>query len=211
MKQSAISVIGGADGPTSVFMVSRKLSFKNKVKRFRYRCKRRIVSARITPSNHTLEEVKYFIRNQYGATEISKQGAEYIEERTRLKESLVLSKRPELLGDLKDVSRPVEYNEDEIRKMQLQIESRRKLIADISEDLIPMDFHIFEISHDEGNMKVVIDFKWDILSCSYSGSKKEMKRLKKIAREIYLYYGVTKEDIQNKSERFTFLVTMLST
>ncbi len=211
MKKSGISIIGGADGPTSVYIAGRKLSFKNRIRRILNRYKRKIVSSRIKPSSHTLKEVILLIKEKYGATEVSKQDAEYIEHRNIFKESMVLSKMPELLGDLKVIPRPVTLNEDTIRQMETQIELRRKVVAEIPDDLIPMDFHIYEISKEIGKMKIVIDFKWDIVSCDYSGSKKEMKQLKKIAREIYLYYGVTEEDIRNKTERFSILVTVLTT
>ena len=37
-----------------------------------------------------------------------------------------------------------------------------------------------------------------------------MKKFKKIARDLYSYYGVTEEDIINKTERYSSLVTSLS-
>lgn len=37
-----------------------------------------------------------------------------------------------------------------------------------------------------------------------------MRKLKAIVNDIYLYYGVTKEDIEKKTLRFSVLVTHLS-
>ena len=37
-----------------------------------------------------------------------------------------------------------------------------------------------------------------------------MKKFKKIARDLYGYYGVTEEDIKNKTKRYSLLVTNLS-
>ena len=54
-----------------------------------------------------------------------------------------------------------------------------------------------------------VDYMWDILGISYSGNKKIMKQLKKIAQELYIYYGVTEEDIKLKSERYSSLLTTL--
>lgn len=45
---------------------------------------------------------------------------------------------------------------------------------------------------------------------SYSGNKAVMKKFKKIVRDLYGYYGVTEEDIINKTERYSSLVTSLS-
>ena len=36
-----------------------------------------------------------------------------------------------------------------------------------------------------------------------------MKNFKKIARDLYGYYGVTEEDVINKTERYSSLVTSL--
>lgn len=73
-----------------------------------------------------------------------------------------------------------------------------------------MNYHVYEICLGNGRMDIDIDYKWDFLGCSYSGSKKEMKQLQKICREVYVYYGVTKEDIQNQTKRYKELVTVLS-
>ena len=37
-----------------------------------------------------------------------------------------------------------------------------------------------------------------------------MKKFKKIARDLYSYYGVTEKDIRNKTKRYSSLVTNLS-
>lgn len=73
-----------------------------------------------------------------------------------------------------------------------------------------MDFHVYEILIDDGKMEIDMDYHWDTLGISYSGSRKAMKQLKKIGRRIYLYYGVTKEDIEKESKRYSFLLTALA-
>lgn len=55
-----------------------------------------------------------------------------------------------------------------------------------------------------------IDYIWDIFGVSYGGSKKAMKQLKKISQDLYIYYGVTEEDIRSKSERYSSLLATLS-
>ena len=37
-----------------------------------------------------------------------------------------------------------------------------------------------------------------------------IKRFKKIARNLYCYYGVSEEDIKNRTKRYSSLVTELS-
>ena len=75
---------------------------------------------------------------------------------------------------------------------------------------IPMDFHIYEISLGDGCLEMEIDYHWNIFGISYSGSKKSMKRMKEIAKDLYLYYGVSEEDIRTKSERYHSLLATLS-
>ena len=50
---------------------------------------------------------------------------------------------------------------------------------------------------------------WQVIDGSFSGDKKIMKQLKKLFREIYLYYGVTTEDIKNETERYKLLLATL--
>lgn len=212
-KAKAVSIIGGADGPTSIFIAGQtgKLSLKERVSRYLYRCRRKRVEGKIKPGAHTLQEVTAYVVEKYHAVEMPEQRMSYIEQRKCLKESLIITNRPELLGDMKEISKPEVYNEDTIREFRHQIALRSEVIADMPDDVIPMDFHIYEIHVDEGWMEIAIDYLWDILECSYSRNKKVMKLLKEMAKDIYLYYGVTEEDIRNRSQRYASLITMLGT
>lgn len=209
----AVSVIGGADGPTSIFIAGKtgKRPLKERVRRYFYQRRRKRVERKIKPGAHTLQEVTAYVVEKYHAVEMSEQQMSYIEQRKCLKESLIITNKPELLGDMNEIPKPKEYTEDTIKEMQRQIQLRSEMIADMPDDVIPMDFHIYEIHVDEGWMEIAIDHLWDILECSYSGNKKVMKLLKEMAQDIYLYYGVTQEDVENKSKRYSSLVTMLCT
>lgn len=208
-KAKAVSIIGGADGPTSIFIAGQtgKLSLKERVSRYLYRCRRKRVEGKIKPGAHTLQEVTAYVVEKYHAVEMPEQQMSYIEQRKCLKESLIITNRPELLGDMKEIPKPEVYNEDTIREFRHQIALRSEVIADMPDDVIPMDFHIYEIHVDEGWMEIAIDHLWDILECSYSGNKK----VKEMAKDIYLYYGVMQEDVENKSKRYSSLVNMLCT
>lgn len=73
-----------------------------------------------------------------------------------------------------------------------------------------MDCHLYEIRIDDDYLEVEVDYNRNILAISYSGSKAVMKRFKEISRDLYSYYGVTEGDIKNKTERYSALVTELS-
>lgn len=205
----AVSVIGGADGPTSIFIAGKtgKRPLKERVRRYFYQRRRKRVEGKIKPGAHTLQEVTAYAVEKYHAVEMPEQRMSYIEQRKYLKESLIITNKPELLGGMKEIPKPEEYTEDTIREMQRQIQLRSEMIADMPDDVIPMDFHIYEIHVDEGWMEIAIDHLWNILECSYSGNKK----VKEMAKDIYLYYGVMQEDVENKSKRYSSLVNMLCT
>ena len=209
---SAVSIIGGADGPTSVFLAGKtgKRPLKIRIRNFLYKCKRKQVAKRIVPGAHTLEEGITYAKTKYSAVEIDTTQHNYIEQRKNLKESLIITHKPELLGDMKDIPKPTNYTEESVRDFFNQLQSRRDMISQIPDAEMPMDFHIYEITIDDGRMEIEIDYMWDIFGISYSGSKKEMKVLRKIACDLYLYYGATKEDIENNTKRYSALLTTLS-
>ena len=111
---------------------------------------------------------------------------------------------------MKDIPKPTDYTEESLREFFNQLQSRSEMISQIPDEEMPMDFHIYEITFDDGRMEMEIDYKWDIFGISYSGNKKIMKELRKISCDLYLYYGVTEEDIDNNTKRYSSLLTTLS-
>ena len=194
MKQkskNAISIIGGADGPTSIFIAghSKKQPLKIRIKNSIYRYKRKKVEKTIVANPHSLSETVQYAKDKYELTETAPADREYIEQIKCLKESLILQYEPELLGKIK---------------------TRSEMIAEMPDSIIPMDFHLYKIRIDDDFLEMEIDYTWNIFGMSYSGNKAVMKKFKKIARDLYSYYGVTEEDIINKTERYSSLVTSLS-
>jgi len=207
----SVSVIGGADGPTSIFLVGRrkKPGFVRRLKSIRYKRKKEKIEKGIREGFHDLKEVVLYIQNTYGAKEIAKDSHNYLEQRKCLKESLIIKHKPELLGDKADIPFPDEQDEESIKGFFKKIEERSRIAENIPDDMIPMDLHLYEIViPDAGRMEVEIDTIWNIFGCSYSG--KNMKLLKEISKELYKYYGVTKEDIDNRSERYLELAAALA-
>ena len=84
------------------------------------------------------------------------------------------------------------------------------MIAEMPDSIIPMDFHLYKIEINDNFLEMEIDYTWNIFGMSYLGNKAVMKKFKKISRDLYSYYGVTEEDIINKTERYSSLVTSLS-
>ena len=91
-----------------------------------------------------------------------------------------------------------------------KIQERRNRAAEIADDIFPIDFHIYEIKWSENDcMRIGVETVWQVLDGSFSGDKKTMKQLRKLYKKIYLYYGVTAEDIKNETERYKSLLGVL--
>ena len=98
--------------------------------------------------------------------------------------------KPELLGQRKDIPKPDFHNEESVKNFLNEMEIRNKLIDQMPDNVIPMDFHLYEIKIAEDLMEIAVDYTWNIFGISYSGNKSVIKRFKKIARDLYCYYGV---------------------
>lgn len=212
-EKNGVTIIGGADGPTSVFIAghSKKRPLKIRLKQYRYRRKRKKAESRLSPGAHSIDEVIEYAVTKYNAVEIDATQYRYIEGRNNLKESLIIRHKPELLGEFAEIRKPEAFDEAAIKELHSRIERRSELARSIPDRELPMDYHTYIIEVCGGCLEIETDYIWDIMGISYSGNKKAMKYLRKTAIDLYLYYGVTKEDIANKTERYSSLLTTLST
>jgi len=118
--------------------------------------------------------------------------------------------RPDLLGELMDLEPPEGADMEALQAFWEQIEERNNKAAEIADDIFPIDFHIYEIKWTENDrMRIGVETVWQVLDGSFSGEKKIMKQLRKLYKKIYLYYGVTAEDIKNETERYKSLLGVL--
>lgn len=131
-------------------------------------------------------------------------------EQKNLKESLILQHKPEVLGEMKDIPKPDVSNEESVREYFCKIKTRSEMIAEMPDNVIPMNFHLYEIRIGDDSLEMEIDYIWNIFGISYSGNKKVMKQFEKISKDLYIYYGVSEDDIKKKTERYLSLVTALS-
>ena len=210
--KSVISIIGGADGPTSIFIAGRtgKRPLKVRIKNWIYCQKRRRIAVKIRPNPHTLKQVTAFMKMEYGAAEVSKESRQYQERKASLREGLIIQNRPELLEGLEEMKRPEVFTKEAMEEMSLRIKRRSEAIARIPDEQFTMDFHVYEIIIEGGRMEIEVDYLWDILGISYSGNKRAMRELKKMGRRLYVYYEVTKEDIRDETKRYSALLTGLA-
>lgn len=214
----AASIIGGADGPTAIFMIGHKE--KNIFRRIRfslqnrkYKRKRASAAKSIIAAPHTIEEVIHYIVSRYGAVETDSQYPYYQERKRGMRYSLIQRCQPELLGPQKTILPPKDFQDEEALNLwQEQIEEwhqecQRRVNA-ISQEVFPTDYHLFLISkEDKGTMEIEIDTLCPNVSISYSGDQRLMES---ISKDIYLYFGVSQEDIDKKSPRYQTLLIALS-
>ena len=207
-----VSIINGEDGPTSVFIFgeTKKQSLKIRIRNVIYQSRRKRIEKRIVAKPHTLVEVVQYAKNHYDLVEINPAATNLIERQKNLKASLIMQRKPELLGERKDIPKPDFHNEESVKNFLNEMEIRDKLIAQMPDNVIPMDFHLYEIEIGEDLMEIEVDYIWNIFGISYTGNKSVIKRFKKITRDLYCYYGVSEEDIKNRTERYSSLVTKLS-
>ena len=87
----SVSIIGGADGPTSIFIAGKggKVKLTTRIQNYFRKAKRNRVKKRITANPHTLEELVELLKREYGAVEVSQQSFNYLEQRKSLKVSYV--------------------------------------------------------------------------------------------------------------------------
>ena len=179
---AAIGIIGGADGPTAIVMSGPavKLPFKARIRKRIYQYRRHRAEKKITAGTHSLPEVADYTMKHYHAEEASQINHSFIAQKKVLKEYLLFRSK----------------------------ETRPNM--DDAETDFPMDFHVYEIRIDDSLLEVAIDYLHESFGVSYSGRKKAIKRFQKIAKDLYVYYGVSEADIQNKTQRYLSLLGILS-
>ena len=168
-----VSIINGEDGPTSVFIFgeTQKQSLKIKIRNAIYQSRRKRIEKRIVANPHTLAEVMQYAKNHYELVEINPAATNWIEQQKNLKASLIMQHKPELLGERKDIPKPDFYNEESVKNFLNEMEIRNKLIDQMPDNVIPMDFHLYEIKIAEDLMEIAVDYTWNIFGISYSGNK----------------------------------------
>lgn len=198
-RKSQVSVIGGADGPTSVFVAghTKKQPFKLRIKNSIYRYKRKKVERMVAAAKpHSLSETVQYAKDKYGLMELPVTDRRYIEQKKCLKQGLILQHKPELLGEMKEIPKPDISDEKSVREYLGKIEAQSKMIAEMPDNVISMNFHLYEIQIGNASLEIDIDYIWNTFGISYSGNKKAMKKFQKISKDLYLYHGVSEDDIK---------------
>lgn len=90
------------------------------------------------------------------------------------------------------------------------MDKRHKKATSLSDDEFYIDYDCYRIKICDSEIELEMEKSRGYLTSSWSGKGKKNK-LNKVVKDIFLYYGVSKEDIQNNSERYQTLASILCT
>lgn len=215
-EKKAVEIIGGSDGPTAVF-IAGKSKEKNPVKRVKnwagnkkYQYNRKKAGKKVTATPHTLEETGTYIKDHYKGVEVDKNTELYQEKYREIRSSLILQHRPDLIGGPLENLRPENVEDEEaLLKWVALITERQEKANKVPEEAFFIEYHLYEIkAKNVEEFFIEIEYQYDVLSMGYSGDTKWGDT---ICKDIYSYYGVTEEDIKNKTKRYQTLLSILAT
>ena len=211
-RKAAVSVIGGADGPTSVFLIKKnqKLTWQQKLQKLRNKIKRTYVKKTLSPESHTLDEVMDYIVNIHGFVELSKD--EIKEEYCQMRASFLMQYAPELLGEYAKMPQLKSESPEDIKAHLAQFQEREKKAQEIPTADFDIEFRKFQLPFEDRNNHIHIDVesRFGYIGGGASGDKKVVKKFRRIYKDVYRYYGVTKEDIESESKRYKDVIQTLS-
>ena len=209
----AVSIIGKADGPTSVFIVGRsnsKWTFKRNIHKFFYDVRKKRIVKSLKANPHSMEQVADYI-TELGFSEVDKSEPEYKTEYSQMRASFIIQYKPELLGDLAEAPKLENHEEETIKHFMEKIEQRQKAAEDIPPDIFDIDLHMYKKDDVNNQSKIIVEKNYGYIGGSASGSKNGfMKEFDKTFRKVYQYYGVTQKDIDNNTKRYIELVKTLA-
>lgn len=219
----SVTVIGGADGPTTLFLTGRQRD-KNLIRRIKYtylnwinKRKRDKAKKKIFPGTHSLQEVIQYAIRKYEAIEVDSSFVKYHydERKLQMLYALIQREKPELIGAAKPPVPPskIDYkDEKQVRQWLQEIDDWNnncmQRVKQLPEDAFPISYHLLVIEIDEnGVIEIELEDSHGIMGVSYCG---DAQKCSQIMKDIYLYYGVTQEDIINETERYSSLLASLS-
>lgn len=208
----SVSIIGGSDGPTSIFLAGRsKRTLKQKIQKQLFSLRKKWCALWIKPGGHSMEEVVAYAKERYGFRELSKEDREYLRQYEELRTSFLLMHQPQLLGEYATPLQFKSTDETGLQEFYKQLELRRQKVKAIPEELFSIDFHVLQKEDKKGKMDLYLESHFGSISGSWSShGKGHSRKFKRIYKDIYRYYGVTEEDIAKQTERYQDLVRILA-
>lgn len=209
--QNVNTIIGKSDGPTSIAIIKKnpKLTFKQKIQKLRYNIKKNYIERTIKAESHSLDEVMNYILTKYGFEEVNDDRIKM--EYNEMRVSFIMQYAPELLSEYATMPMLKSESQEDIQEHIKLFQERQQRAMAVPVTEFDIDFHKFQKNFGDinDNMYITIEKRFHYIGGGASGNKKEMKTFNRIYKDVYRYYGVTKEDIENKSKRYEQVVRAL--
>ncbi len=209
-KNEDISIIGGSDGPTSVFITggNHKPNLKQKLQKKHFELRKKWYALWIKTNPHTMEEVADYIREKYDFTELSKESSKYQRLYQELRSSFIMQYEPQLLGEYEVIPELKSQSEDDVKAFLEQMRLRQEKASEVPEELFSLDYYYFEKQDKDLHMEIQLEARFEYIGGSTSG--KRISKFRKIYKDVYKYYGVSEYDINNHTKRYENLLRTLA-
>ena len=210
-KAQSKSNIGKPDGPTSYFVLSRnqKLTLKQKMQKFRFQLRKKWIEKHISANGHTMDEVCQYVQEKHGFKKVRDERADTQYEYEEMRASFMMTHAPELLGEYAKHPELKGHSEEEVREFMAQVEAIKEVARNVPKDKFDIDFQKYEKKIGDTEMHITMEKKYSYIGGGASG-KRTIKVFNKIYKDVYRYYGVTEEDIKNKTKRYGMVVRTLA-
>ena len=202
---SAEKKIGKPDGPTTYFVIgskNHKPTLKQRFQKWRFNKKKARVAKKVKANPHTLDEVCEYIKTTLGFEELSQESKVYQHEYKELRAGFLMQYAPELLGEHWKRPQLAGESEGEIREFMDAVEAQKQVAFQVPEEDFDIEFRMFKKKLGDGEQHILIEKRYGYIGGGASGKAKTVKQFKKVFRAVHCYYGLTKEDIENKTRRY---------
>lgn len=197
--------IGKPDGPTAYFVIggkNHKPTLKQRFQRWRFDKKKARVAKKVKANPHTLDEVCEYIKKSLGFEELSQESKVYQHEYKELRAGFLMQHAPQLLGEHRKRPQLAGESEEEIREFMDAVEAQKQVALQVPKEDFDIEFRMFKKKIGDGEQHILIEKCYGYIGGGASGNAKMVKQFKKVFRAVHCYYGVTKEDIENKTRRY---------
>ena len=196
---------GKPDGPTAYFVIggkNQKPTLKQRFQTWRFDKKKARVAKKVKANPHTLDEVCEYIKTSLGFEELSQESKVYRHEYKELRAGFLMQYAPHLLGEHKERPQLAGESEEEIREFMDAVEAQKQVALQVPKEDFDIEFRMFKKKLGDGEQHILIEKRYAYIGGGASGNTKTVKQFKKVYRAVHCYYGVTKEDIENKTRRY---------
>ncbi|MCI7107513.1 MAG: hypothetical protein MR945_06480 [Agathobacter sp.] len=91
-----------------------------------------------------------------------------------------------------------------------QNELRQQAAERIAKEEFDIDLHIYKKDDNDTHIDFVLESKYGYIGGGASGSKTAIRKYERMYRDVYQYYGVTKDDIEHRTKRYEDLIRTLA-